>query len=174
MTTRSFISGPNWFEVLKTDVRARKLADNHYSRQTPGAPGFSPPGQTVVLITEDEKAVWGSHRPAPWTGLKRADGFEGHCCFIYRNEGSCSGLSSDLIGEADGLTAIKWGIAPFLTYIAVEKVRSVNPGYSYKLAGFKHVGFIKSSKHGKMAKLVMPARGVFDWGVTVLGKGAHR
>ena len=164
-----------WVEVTKGNRRARALADRHYSRGTIGAIGFAPPGQTIILLTPDEKALWGSHRPAPWAvddegeKITRIDGFEGHSCFIFRNEGA--GLSSELIQEAVGITCHKWGAAPFLTYVAVEKVASVNPGYCYLKAGFKGVGYTKSGKHGVLRKLVMDEATVTSLGETVSALG---
>lgn len=147
-----------WEVVKKTDRRAIALADRHYSRQKPGSRELGPPGQKIILLSNDQLAVWGSHRPAPWTGIKRMDGFEGHCCFLFRNEGA--GLSSQLIREAVALTAKQWGIAPFITYVAVSKIASPNPGYCFKQAGFVHVKFRDKTKHGRMARLEMDAETV--------------
>ena len=38
-----------WFLSNRQDPEARVLADRHYSRQNPGAPGFVPPGRCIVL-----------------------------------------------------------------------------------------------------------------------------
>jgi len=153
-----------WIEVKKTDKRAVSLADRHYSRGKVGSREIGPPGQKIVLITENERAVWGSHRPAPWANIKRMDGFEGHSCFIFRNE-DCGFLSSALIREAIGLTVEKWGVAPFLTYVAVTKVESPNPGYCFLKAGFEGIAFREKTKHGLMRKLVMPSEEVLHcWG----------
>ena len=48
-----------WHQVRRCDVRARLLADRHYSRQTPGADEFMSNGRPLVLLTDDERAVWG-------------------------------------------------------------------------------------------------------------------
>ena len=141
-----------WLPVNKADRRAVGLADRHYSRQTPGSREIGPPGQKIILMTQDCRALWGSHRPAPWSGVKRADGFEGHTCFIFRNEGK--ELSSGLIREAVGLTRDMWGVADFMTYVSAEKVKSINPGYCFLRAGFEPDGWIEG-KHGRMRRLVM-------------------
>jgi hypothetical protein len=49
----------HWHQVKRCDVRARELADRHYSRQTPGAAEFMANGRTLVLLTVDARAVWG-------------------------------------------------------------------------------------------------------------------
>ena len=149
-----------WDVVTKADSRAVALADDHYSRQTPGSREIGPPGQKLVLLSSDHTAVWGSHRPAPWTGIQRMDGFTGHNCFIFRNIGPT--LSSALIWEAVGITALRWGVAPFLTYVAVDHVRSNNPGYCYIKAGFVRVGYRDQTKLGRMARLEMDITTVTD------------
>jgi hypothetical protein len=151
----------NWIEVSKANPRAKRMAMEHYSfhpvKSRPMGKEVGPPGQKIILLTGDGLALWGSHRPAPWSGVKRADGFEGPCCFIFRNQGSPI-LSSKLIREAVGYTASKWEVsaAGFLTYVAIEKVKSINPGYCFLCAGFKHNGFTISQKLGKLRRLIMP------------------
>lgn len=147
-----------WEVVSKCDPRARELADRHYSRQKVGSRELGPPGQKILLLGKDGMAVWGSHRPAPWAKLERMDGFKGHSCFLFRNEGPV--LSSLLIREAVALTAMEWGKDAFVTYVAAEKIRSVNPGACYIKAKFRRVGFRDKTKHGRMAKLIMDAEEV--------------
>jgi hypothetical protein len=144
-----------WREVSKCDKQAIRFAQPHYSIQTPNARELGPPGQKIVLMGEDGKALWGSHRPAPWAGIKRMDGFEGHSCFIFRNDGGPQ--SSRIIREAIAYTAAKWGLAAFITYVAIEKVASRNPGYCFLVAGFRKVSVKQKTKHGKMLRLEMDA-----------------
>ncbi len=61
--------GP-WQRVAKFDPRAVALADRHCSRRKIGSPQFMPPGQTVVLLSLDERAVFGWWRPHPDSGLR--------------------------------------------------------------------------------------------------------
>jgi hypothetical protein len=145
---------PYWKEVSKCDAQAREIARPHYSRAKPDSQELGPPGQKIVLVGEDGKALWGSHRPAPWAGVKRMDGFEGHSCFIFRN---CGGpLSSLLIKEAVGFTAKRWGVAPFITYVAMDKVRRKrDPGRCFIRAGFHPVAVKNKTKHGRMLRLEM-------------------
>jgi len=155
-----------WHEVSKCDPRARSFADRHYTyrpvKSRKMGREVGPPGQKIVLLSFDNKAIWGSHRPAPWSGIKRMDGFEGASCFIYRNEG-CFVPSSELIRDAVGLTAGKWGISAFLTYVGVECVDSEVPGYCFIRAGFKaQKGYVHSSKIGWMKKLIMSPDRVGD------------
>jgi len=148
------MSGAYWIEVSKCSPVARDLARPHYSRAKPDSRELGPPGQKIVLVGRDGKAVWGSHRPAPWAGVKRMDGFEGHSCFIFRNDGGP--LSSLIIREAVAYTARKWGLAPFITYVAIEKVRHKrDPGRCFIKAGFHRVSVKERTKHGPMLRLEM-------------------
>lgn len=114
---------------------------------------IGPPGQKIVLLTDDNKAVWGSHRPAPWAGITRADGLEGSFCFLFRNEGYDVCLSSDLVREAVVLTQERWGVSDFWTYIGADHVPG-NPGYCFLQAGFQHDGWVQSQKLGRLRRLV--------------------
>lgn len=130
-----------WVRVDKFHPAACRLADRHYSRRTVGAPQFMPPGQTVVLLTRSQDAVFGWWRPHPACGLIAMNGLDGWTCTIFRNEGAV--LSSDLILAAEqALMGSGYSIGPdgLLTYVWDARVRSSNPGYCFKKAGWKAVG----------------------------------
>jgi hypothetical protein len=68
-------------------------------------------------------------------------------CTTFRNESGAR--SSDMIKSAIQATISEWGALPkdgLITYVAADKIQSVNPGYYFKMAGFKIVG--KSKKRG--------------------------
>jgi hypothetical protein len=130
-----------WLRVTKFDRRACALADRHYSRRKVGSPQFMPPGQTIVLLTDDAKAVWGWWRPDPKSGIKQMNGLDGWTCTIFRNESSAR--SSDLILSAEEvLLTSGHTIGPdgMLTYVWDRKVASENPGYCFKCAGWRRKG----------------------------------
>ncbi len=123
-----------WQVRSRSDPAARALADRHYSRKTKGAPWIGPPGRVLVLVTPCERAVWLTHWPRAELAL---DGLDAWRCSIFRNEGA--GLSSELIEAAMALTVERWSDRPadgWLTWIDVTKVRSTNPGYCFKQAGW--------------------------------------
>lgn len=125
-----------WEEVTKFDPRTAALADGHYSRRKPGSPQFMPPGQTLILYRPG--AVFGWWRPDPASGIKAMNGLDGWTCTIFRN--TSSALSSELIIEAEAElaeTGHDCGPDGMLTYVWVAKVRSVNPGYCFKRAGWE-------------------------------------
>jgi hypothetical protein len=143
-----------WQRVTKFDPRSAALADRHYSRRKVGSPQFMPPGQTVILLALDEAAVFGWWRPHPASGLRAMNGLDGWTCTIFRNEGA--ERSSDLIVAAEAaLRAVVDGCGPdgFITYVWDRKVRSVNPGYCFKRAGYVARG---RSADGRKTLLVKP------------------
>lgn len=142
----------SWERVTKFDKRAVALADRHYSRRKVGSPQFMPPGETVVLLSDDGRAVFGWWRPHPRSGLKAMNGLDGWTCSIFRNESER--LSSELILEAEMALAGSWcGPDGLLTYIWDKKVQSSNPGYCFKRAGYKVRG---RSADGKKTLLWKP------------------
>jgi hypothetical protein len=126
-----------WRPAHKADPVGAKLADGHYSRRKIGSPQFMPPGQTLVLVTEDGSAVFGWWRPDPESGIVAMNGLDGWTCTIFRNTGGF--LSSELIlgAEAELLDSGRsCGPDGLLTYVWDSKVKSENPGYCFKCAGW--------------------------------------
>lgn len=140
-----------WCLSHHADRRACRLADHHYSRKTIGAPQMMPPGRKLVFLTEGADAVWGSSWPFAeyvrhaWAGA--------WMCTIFRNEGAA--LSSELIREA--VAATRWYWDPpaigMITFVQAAKVKSANPGYCFKQAGFRFVGH---NKGGQVALQLLP------------------
>lgn len=136
---RLWATGP-WEVVGKCDRRAVALADRHYSRRQPGTRQFMPPGQTLVLMTPDGRAVFGWWRPHPAAGIRAMNGLDGWTCTIFRNEGA--GLSSDLILAAEAELRQRHDCGPdgLLTYVWDSRVASRNPGYCFIRAGWRRGG----------------------------------
>ena len=76
-----------------------------------------------------------------WRKFISLDGQKGVNCSIFRNEGPI--LSSDLIREADQLAWQRWPGERHYTYINAKKVKSTNPGYCFKMAGWNSCGRTK-------------------------------
>lgn len=129
------------------------MADRHYNRRKPGTPQFVPPGRCLVLITEDETALWVTSWPFAEYVKHAWPGAWVNSCF--RNEGSL--LSSDLICEAVAATRWRWPEVPSLgmiTFVDASKVKKKrNPGYCYERAGFSLVG---ETKGGLLAWQLLP------------------
>lgn len=138
-----------WKLVSKIDVRARLMADRHYSRQHPGAREFCPPGNNIVLLGLNDDAVWVSHRPDPKADLekRRADGFDYWDNPIFRREHSCPVLASELIRQALAITVGLWDdVEPPDGFHSFVNPRKVSPtmvrgravyGWCFVKAGFQ-------------------------------------
>lgn len=100
-----------------------------------------PPGQTIVLLTPSNDAVFGWWRPDPKSGIKAMNGLDGWTCTIFRNESAM--LSSTLVLDAElAIRECGYDCGPdgLLTYVWDKKITSVNPGYCFKKAGWKRAG----------------------------------
>lgn len=138
MPPSSKVTSTYWQQVGKFDPRTANLADRHYNRRKVGSPQFMPPGQTLILLSHDECAVFGWWRPHPDSGIPSINGLDGWTCTIFRNESQT--LSSVLILDAEkALYQAGHDIGPdgFLTYVWDSKIRSSNPGYCFKRAGWQ-------------------------------------
>ncbi len=129
-----------WELTDKADPVASSLADRHYSRRTVGSPQFMPPGQTVVLVARNGSAVFGWWRPHPAAGIVPMNGLDGWTCTIFRNESGGALQSSDPILDAErALFEIADSCGPdgLLTYVWDAKIKSINPGFCFKRAGWR-------------------------------------
>ena len=129
---------PNpWVPIKDGDLRAFGIYRRHYSAR-PKPNGyklrqFVAPCVHMVLLTVEQNALW------VWTAEQwRKDGQVGLNCAVFRNEGER--LSSDLILSAEEWAWDKWTEQRVFTYIDGGKIRSVNPGYCFKMAGWQKCG----------------------------------
>jgi len=134
-----------WLVIRDGDPVAFAIASRHYSfhhyrlrqRRDKRIVG---PGQKLVLVTPDYKAL------LIWRRFNRPDlaGQIGVCCSLFRNEGAFDGAikSSELILAAEELALFKWRDRPIrlFTYVDPHRVASPNPGYSFKMAGWSYAG----------------------------------
>lgn len=129
----------HWLPVRDGDPSARRLYHRHYSSRK-YRDGRRPkkiigPGEYMLLVTSDDLAVFG------WRVFRSRDLKYGHgvnCC-IFRNESPL--LSSMLILEADDWAWSRWPEhRRHYTYVNPDRVRSSNPGYCFKKAGWKQCG----------------------------------
>lgn len=153
-----------WKLVTTADVRARLLADRHYSRQNPGTPCFTPPGNSIVLLGLNDDALWVSHRPDPKAGLalKRADGFDYYDNPYFRNESGRT--ASELILEALAVTRHIWqDYEPPHGFHSFVNPRKVKPtmrrgvpvyGWVFEKAGFQLSPDLTKSR--KLLRYIMP------------------
>jgi hypothetical protein len=131
-------TGPlHWVETDKADPRCVRLADRHYSRQTPGSPFFTRPGFNFTLYACDDfgEAVFNW-----WRGI-RDDGVNAIECTMFRNESRL--LSSTLIEQAvSALQCWKHACpAKVITSVSSEatagrRSRRNRPGHCFRVAGW--------------------------------------
>ena len=143
------LTGETWLPVSDKDPRAVAIYLRHYSarhyKDGRGASqyraGFIGPCEKMVLITPTNDALFAWARAKP--GMSK-DGQEGVRCSIFRNEGTR--LASELIREAMALAWVRWPGQRLYTYVWDAKVRSVNPGYCFKVAGWRLCGRNKDGR----------------------------
>jgi hypothetical protein len=132
------IPGMLWFPVKDGSPQARWLFERHYSCCNPKRDRhnrITGPGEYMLLMTSDSLALFA------WRKFIDKSGQAGVNCAIFRNEGST--LSSELILEAEQLAWQRWPGARLYTYVNPRKVKSSNPGYCFKAAGWKVCGITK-------------------------------
>lgn len=144
-----------WCLSWRADPVARVIADRHYNRQSVGAAQFVPPGRCLVLLTEDQDALWVTSWPlAEYVQHAWAGAWMNSC---FRREGG-DVQASDLIREAVAITRWYWPDVPplgMVTFVDAGKVRRKrDPGRCYLRAGFTQVG---ETKGGLLAFQMTPA-----------------
>lgn len=134
--------GGTWLPVRDGNAAGRLLFSRHYSKyhykdgRRPIL--FVGPGEKTVLITADGKALF------VWRRFKDASGQQGVNCAVFRNEGPL--ISSDLIRQAELIAWERWPGSRLYTYVNSRKVKSDNPGYCFKMAGWRSCGITKARK----------------------------
>lgn len=129
-----------WYASHRADPRAAALYRRHYSAEKNARAGkvvrnFMGPGETLVLLTGTGDALFAWQRNV---GAPRLDKQEGVCCTVFRNEGPI--LSSTLIYEACDIAWARWPGHRLFSYVWDSKVKSPNPGYCFKKAGWRACG----------------------------------
>lgn len=134
-----------WVPILDGEQAAREQFERHYSaasslkrRRERGTKLFAGPGQKLVLATPCRRALF------VWRKFISRDDQTGVSCAVFRNEGA--GLSSDLIREADRIADERWPGERHFTYVNPRKVRSANPGFCFKMAGWRECGITKRNR----------------------------
>lgn len=130
--------------LIKTthfDPEMAMLADRHYSRRTVGARQFCYSGRKIVLRDALGQVLFVWMFPDPSMRMDRQTGYS---CVIFRNESTRK--SSEIILEAERFAFDKWGPNRLYTFVDPRKIKSTNPGYCFKIAGWHQEGFTKGGK----------------------------
>jgi hypothetical protein len=130
------------------DAEMAMLADRHYSRRTVGARQFLYSGRKIVIRDARGDVLFGWLYPDE---TMRMDQQTGYNCAIFRNESTRR--SSEIILECEAIAIERWGPNRMYTYVNPAKIKSANPGYCFKQAGWKNArnddGSIRVSKTGQ-------------------------
>ena len=122
--------------VNQSDLRLLEICDRHYNvkKQKVGKRKLAiGPGESLALMTAELDAafIWRKER-------FRLDGQSGVNCAVFRNEGKT--LSSLLITEAMQIAGQRWPGERLFTFVNKKAIRSRNPGYCFRKAGWSRCG----------------------------------
>lgn len=125
-----------WFLAKDGDAHCREIFHRHYSfrayKDGRDPKLFVGPGEKMVLVTERGDALF------VWKVFISGDGQQGVNCAVFRNESDV--LSSALILDAEMAAWKRWPGRRLYTYVNAKRIKSTNPGYCYKLAGWRVCG----------------------------------
>jgi len=149
MSNRLFNDEIYWIKVKDGNTVALKLFEKHYScynyKDGRKRKLFVGPGEKVVLIGKNNDALF------VWRKFRSMDKQQGINCSVFRNESNI--LSSELLKQAENIAREKWPNERFYTYINPFKIKSKNPGYCFKVNGWKQIGITKVNKLRILEKL---------------------
>lgn len=148
------------FATKDGDPRAFALSRRHYTHRpyTDGRRSdprnrarrlFVGPGEKLVLLTADCPAL------IAWRRFRSRAGESGVDCAIFRNEGSR--VSSELLIHAERIAWQRWPGERLYTYVDPLAVKSPNPGYCFKVAGWRFCG--RTKKRGLHILEKLPTKG---------------
>lgn len=135
-----------WLPVKDGDPRAAWLYRRHYSCHLYGDNRRADfayrnrflivgPGEKLILMTVGCDALFA------WRRFIDDSGQTGVNCAIFRNESPH--LSSELILAAESHAWARWPGERLYTYVNAAAVRSANPGFCFKAAGWRACGKTK-------------------------------
>lgn len=126
----------HWYLTKDGDASCLAMYERHYSahqyKDGRVRKLFCGPGEKIVLRTRTANAIF------VWRKFIDASGQQGINCAVFRNESELR--SSDLIRQADEIAFHVWPDQRHYTYVNAGKVRSRNPGFCFKVAGWQPCG----------------------------------
>jgi hypothetical protein len=120
---------PSGLYLYERHYSAHKYADGRIRKL------FCGPGEKLVLLSPEHDALF------VWRKFIDKSGQQGINCAIFRNESQS--LSSVLILDAMRLGWERFPGQRFYTYVNSKKIKSTNPGYCFKMAGWNKCGVTK-------------------------------
>lgn len=142
MTHQLFDNIGYWQMVKDGDAMARAIFKRHYSyrpyKDNRKPKLFVGPGEKMILMSPNADALF------VWRKFISKDGQTGVNCAVFRNESTV--LSSLLILKAEEIAHGRWPGERFFTYVNADKIKSRNPGFCFKAAGWRHCGMTKKNR----------------------------
>lgn len=138
-STSTMTGSRYWRESRDGNPVGLSIYRRHYSRyvyrdgRDPAL--FVGPGEKTVLLSHDDDALF------VWRKFIDGSGQQGINCAVFRNESRH--LSSELILDAEWWASSRWPGERMYTYVNAARVRSSNPGYCFKRAGWVVCGTTK-------------------------------
>ena len=138
--------------VRPTEAAILEMVRNHYShrsnvkarpRTTKTSKTWWSNAKLFVLSDPQRTLVFAWQWPRTEFRADKQAGFNN--TMFHRSE-RCTEKASDIILAAEQAVVEEWGPNRAYTYVDPEEV-SANPGYCYKIAGWKFVHIGKSGKH---------------------------
>lgn len=133
------LDSSDWVRVKDGDPTVRNVFDRYYSRRRyrdgRNSKLFVGPGEKLVLRTVAGDAI------CVWRKFIPDDGQHGVNCAVFRNENDMR--SSALIPSAVAMARQRWPDDRSYIYVNPKQVRSPNPGYCFKQAGWRFAGRTK-------------------------------
>lgn len=127
------------FAIFQRHYTYRKGRKRDQNKNGKNGKRMAGPGETIVLIGKDHKALF------IWKKQKYSqDNQTGINCCVFRNEGNM--LSSEIILQAEQIAWQKWPGERLFTYVNPGKIKSQNPGYCFKQAGWRICGMTSARK----------------------------
>ncbi len=138
--------------VKPTEDAILEMVRNHYSHKqnTDDRPRTAKTSKTwwsnarLVVFSDPERTLvfawqW------PRDGYRK-DGQNGFNNILFHRSKRCPYKASEIILAAVSAAFEHWGENRCYTYVDADKIASSNPGYCYKMAGWK---FLRNSANGK-------------------------
>jgi hypothetical protein len=140
---------PGLIALYNRHYSAYKYADGRVRTRCVG------PGQRLVLTTLTYNAA------CVWRKFRSQDAQYGINCAIFRNEGVIDQdgkpvQSSTLLREAMVLAFKRWPGQRLYTYVNPRAIKSANPGYCFKVCGWRQIGITKK-RHYIILEYLPPA-----------------
>lgn len=136
---------PTALAIYERHYSARRYHDDRRRRL------FVGPGEKLVLLSDDRRGLF------VWRRFVDDSGQTGVNCAVFRNEGVAWIRSSALITEADSIAWDRWPRQRLYTYVDGASVASPNPGYCFKMAGWRWCGRTKGG-HGRRPQEILEMR----------------